>query len=50
MFLPAPSLHQSSTPKLLFVAILRVSKEDEMRHLTDGKLSPSPILELHVKA
>lgn len=40
IFLPAPSFHQSATPMWLFVAILRVSEEDKMRHLTDGKLSP----------
>lgn len=41
IFLPAPSFHQSTTPTLLFVAILRVFKEDKTRHLTDGKLFPS---------
>lgn len=40
MFLAAPSFHQPMTATLLFVAILRVSKEDKTRHLTDGKLSP----------
>ena len=42
MFLAAPSFHQPMTATLLFVAILRVSKEDKTRHLTDGKLSPPP--------
>lgn len=49
IFLPSPSFLQSTTPTLLFVDILRVSKEDKTRHLTDGKLFP-PILELCVKA
>lgn len=48
IFLPAPSSHQSTTPTMLFAAILRVPKEDKTRHLTDGKLFP-PVLELCVK-
>lgn len=42
-FLTAPSLHQFTTPVLLFVAILRISEEDKTSHLTDGKL-PHPHL------
>lgn len=43
VFLPTPFSHQSTTPVMLCVAILRVFKAYKMKHLTDGKLFPQSL-------